>query len=407
MQGGRFAVCALSTLAACGDTLARPLESAPAGVAIEAGVADAGDVVRPCVTDQPLILVTTTPSNVSRPGAIDSAAPIDQYAPRPIGVRLTTLAGAPVGGCDVAWTPASGSGWVFPIARSTDADGRADAWWTAGPDAAQTVSVAVMDGQGGGSTVTIAGSTEPRRTRATRVYLEYPADAFDSYSVEVIPDLAPADARFGAVWTQSCGVGIDIDASGDGGAPTPRAFAFCWDSQAGATTVLDAAGGSCSPIADPGGARGTSCAQPYAWSLGQAYRFDLETSHVVAGHTDYAFYVTPVATGVRTRVVALRFAGEDQPRAAFSYLQDDAMGATCLETGQHAARFRNVKKIDGGVTSDVRTATFTRDYDVNANVICANYAYGISDDAFFLSTGAERVGPPLAPGSPPPTLNLP
>src|SRR5262249_37837333 len=133
MQGWWSAVCALSTLAACGHTVARPLVGAPSGVLVEAGSPDAGDVIRPCAIDQPLALVTTTPSNVSRPGALYSAAPIDSYAPRPIGVRLTTTAGAPVRGCDVAWTPAPGSGWVFPIARSTDADGRADAWWTARP----------------------------------------------------------------------------------------------------------------------------------------------------------------------------------------------------------------------------------------------------------------------------------
>jgi hypothetical protein len=407
MQSRWSAVCVASTLAACGDTLARPLFSAPAGVVVDAGDSDAGDVVRPCVTDQPLVLVTTTPSNASRPGALYTTAPIDPYSPRPIGVRLTTSAGAPVRGCDVAWTPSSGSGWVFPIARSTDADGRVDAWWTAGPDAAQSVSAAVTDGKGGGASVVIAGSTEPRRTRPSRVYLEYPVDAFDGYGVEMIPDLAPADARFGAVWTQGCGVGIDNDLQGDAGAPTSRAFAFCWDAQAEPTTVLDAAGATCGPIGDANGTHGTLCAQPFAWKIGEAYRFDLETSHVIAGHTDYAFYVTPVVTGARTKVVGLRFGSGDRPRAAFSYLQDDANGPTCLQSGQHAARFRNVTKIDGDVTSDVRTATFTRDYDPTANVICANYAYGVADDAFFLSTGAERVGPPFPPGAPPPTVTLP
>src|SRR6185503_8425908 len=104
-------------------------------------------------------LAATTATNLSRPGALYSDGPIEQYVPRPIGVRLTTTAGAPVRGCDVAWTPASGSGWVFPIARGTDADGRVDAWWTAGPDATETVTAAVTDGKGGGASVTITGTT--------------------------------------------------------------------------------------------------------------------------------------------------------------------------------------------------------------------------------------------------------
>src|SRR5689334_18117124 len=115
MQGRWSSVCAAAVLAACGDSVARPLVSAPAGVGIDAGLADAGDTIRPCTTDQPLVLTATTPTNVARPGALYSAAPIEQYAPRAIGVRLTTSSGAPVRGCDVAWTPAPRSGWVFPI----------------------------------------------------------------------------------------------------------------------------------------------------------------------------------------------------------------------------------------------------------------------------------------------------
>src|SRR5262249_27107811 len=153
--------------------------------------------------------------------------------------------------------------------------------------------------------------------------------------------------------------------------------------------------------------RGTQCGKPYPWNVGEAYRFDLETHHTVAGHTDYAFYVTPVSTSVRTKIVEFRFAGADRPSAAFSYLQDDASGASCLQTGRHAARFRNVKKIDGDIASDVMTATFTRDYDASANSICANYAYGVSGDSFFLSTGADRVGPPLPPFWPSPVIALP
>jgi hypothetical protein len=391
-------------LAGCGDTIARPLVGASSGVAVDAG---SDGPPRPCATDQPLVLVATTTTSVSRPGALYSDPPIEQYVPRPIGVRLTTTAGAPVRGCDVGWTPAPGSGWVFPIARGTDADGRVDAWWTAGPDPAQTVTAAVTDGKGGGASVTITGTTEARRTRPARVYVEYPVDAFDDYSVEVVPDLAPPDARFGALWTQPCGVGIYDDAPGDGGAPTPRAFAFCWDSQVEASTVLDLAGSTCEPIGAASGLRGTQCEQAYAWKTGEAYRFDLETRHTVAGHTDYAFFVTPVATNVRTKVVEFRFASAARPSAAFSYLQDDVSGATCLQTAQHAARFRHVKKIDGTVSSDVVTATFTRDYSASANTICANYAYGVADDAFYLSTGADRVGPPFPPGWPAPVIQLP
>jgi hypothetical protein len=268
------------------------------------------------------------------------------------------------------------------------------------------VSAAVSDGKGGGAFVTISGAAEARRTWPARVYLEYPVDSFDGYSVEVTPDLAPAGARFGAVWTQPCGAGIYNDIPGDGGVPSAGAFAFCWDSRAEASTVLDQADTTCRPIVDSYGGRGTQCSKPYAWSVGEAYKFDLETLHPVAGHTDYAFYVTPVATGVRTKIVEFRFGSADRPSAAFSYLQEGVTGASCLQTTRQAARFRNVEKLDGDVASDVLSATFTRDYDVSTNSICANYAYGASEGAFFLSTGSDRVGPPLPPGWPSPVIAL-
>ncbi len=396
------ALCWVAALASCGDTVARPLYSAGESIRV-----DAGSPAKPCFTDQPLVLATTTPSNVSRPGALYAAAPIEPYVPRPVTARLTTTAGAPVGGCDVTWTPAPASGWVFPIAASTDADGRVDAWWTAGPDAAQALRVSVSDGKGGGASMIMSGTTEPRGSRATRVYLQYPVDAFDAYSVEVIPEPAPQESTFGALWTLPCGAGLTSDPSGDGGPPVLRAFAFCWDSDMEATAVLDPSGSSCHPIGTAGTLQGTWCSQLYPWKAGEPYRIDLETRHALAGHTDYVFYVTTVASGERTKLVELRFGGGDRPSAAFSYLQGDAIAASCLETEQLSALFRNVTQIDNGLSTNLRAATFTRDYDAESNVICANYDYGTSDGAFLLSTGGMRVGPPRPPGWPAPTITLP
>jgi hypothetical protein len=418
LRGRLAALGVAAVLAACGDTAARPLYSAPSPIQIDGGSTDAGAKdagstdasdggTRPCQTDQPLVLVTTTPSNVSRPGAVYSDPPIEQYTPRPIGVRLTTAAGAPVRGCDVAWMPAAGSGWVFPVSQETDVDGRVDAWWTAGPNLSQTVRAAVTDGKGGGASVIIAGSTEATPTSAARVYVEYPADPFDGYSVEVVPQLAPVDARFGALWTLACGAGIDIASSSDGGPPASRAFAFCWDSNSVKTTILDVGVSSCHPISDPSGVRGTWCSQPYPWKVGDPYRFDLETQQVLTGYTDYAFYVTAVTTGERAKLVEFRFASADRPSAASSYLQPDAIGASCLEAARQSALFRNVKRIDANVASAIGTATFARDYDPSDNAICANYAYGTSEGAFFLSTGGDRVGPPYPPGWPAPVIALP
>jgi hypothetical protein len=399
---GSAALCGALALA-CGDTKAVPLYGASGPIRVDAGTDGAA---KPCLTDQPLVLVATTPSSVSRPGALSSAAPIEQYAPRPVGVRLTTAAGAPVGGCDVSWTPAPGSGWVFPIAQATDADGRVEAWWTAGADASQTLRAAVADGRGGGASVTMSAAAEPRRTRATRVYLEYPVDAFDAYSIEVIPEVASAGSAIGALWTRSCGAGLSSDFEADGGVPTPRAFAFCWDSNTEATSVIDASGSSCGAIASDNGTRGTQCAQPFAWKLGAPYRFDLETRHTIAGHTDYVFYVGTDGAD-RTKLVELRFGSDDRPSAAFSYLQKDPAAPSCLETERLSALFRKVTQIDADVAADVRAATFTRDYDVAANVICANYFYGVSQGAFMLSTGSDLVGPPRPPGWPAPSITLP
>ena len=400
-------LCLTATLAACGDTRAQPLYGAPSPIATEAGAADADDgAAHPCSTDQPLVLAATTTANVARPGALYAAPPLDPYTPRPIGVRLTTAAGAPVGGCDVAWTPAPGSGWVFPIGRSTDANGRVDAWWTAGPDASQTLRAAVMGADAGEVSITINGTAEPKRTSPARVYVQYASQTFDAFSVEVVPQVAGIDANVGALWTSSCGMGMSTDASSDGGPPTTLAFAFCWNSNADPTTVFDLATSTCGEIPGSPGS-GTYCTRPYAWKVADAYRFDLETRHVVAGHTDYAFYVASVATGERVKLVELRYGGGGRPSAAYSYLQNEDFAPSCLETELESALFRNVEKTDGDVTTAIGSATFTRDYDAMQNEICANYTYGVVDRAFFISTGADRVGPPRPPGWPAPILTLP
>jgi len=401
----------------CGDTEARPHYAAVSGpsgaggnvvtIADSAASADGPENdggIRPCATESSLVLETTTPSSVSRPGAVYSAAPLDQYWPRPIGVRLTTTLGNPLRGCEVQWTPASGSGWVFPIASATDADGRVDAWWTAGEDPSQSVTAKVALTDGGDNSVVMLGTTQALRTTAERVYIQYPVDPFDAYSVEVTPLLAPAAGFFGALLTSNCGAGLYISASNDAGAPEPRAFAYCWDSDSDVTTVIDAATTTCGPILRT---TGTYCTRAYSWKTNAIYRFDLETNQRISLHTDFAFFVTDSTTNERTKLVELRFGSADRPSAAYSYLQDNAFADSCLAAAQHATLFGHVTKTDRGVASEVKTATFTRDFDPSVNDICANYAYGVASGQFFLSTGADRVGPPRLPGSSAPVIVLP
>lgn len=437
--------CALA-IAACGDTAARPLylppqgtlpEAAPldsendgalrdagtldlfdggvaqdmgraeldVGISQDVGTLDAG-VPRPCSTDQPLSIMTSTSPNVGRPGALYAGPPLDPYVPRPIAVRLTTTAGAPVPGCDVTWTPATGSGWVFPNARATDSEGRVDAWWTAGESAMQSVTASVTDDKGGVTRVPIAGTVQARRTNPTRVYLQYPVDAYDGFNVEVVPQSAPADSSFAAIWTSQCGAGLDNVSANDGGQPS-RAFAFCWNANAEPTAVVDRAMSSCTAITSTNGQSGTFCSLNFAWQTGSAYRFELATRQPVAGHTDYAFYVTSIKTAERIKVTEFRYASGRLPNAASSYLQNDAPAASCLQTGQTAGLFREVHQIEADIASAVGSATFARDYDVDRDVICANYSYGTSGRAFSLSTGGMEVGTPRPPGWPAPVIVLP
>ena len=398
---------------ACGDTEARPLYAAPASVqarepgpdapgGVPGDASDARGTARPCTTDQNLVLGTSTPSSVARPGTVYSAPPLSQYWPRPITVRLTTATGAAVPGCDVTWVPGPGSGWVFPIAERTDADGRVDAWWTAGPDPSQTVQANVITADGGAVSTTLSGVAEAKRTESLRIYLDYAVDAYDSFSVEVVPVFVPSDSSLGVLWTPECGVSFANDFSADGGVFQPSVNAFCWDSNRDSATIVDAATSSCAFDGS-----GMYCSRPYAWKLGGTYRIDLSTKRTVTAHTDYAFFVTDVATGVETKLTELRYGGGNRPSSAYSYLKGFKDAPSCLFTAPVAARFGHVKKVDGATAADVKTASLSTAFDVDKERICANYTFGASENAFLLSTGGETVGPPVVPGGQAPTITLP
>ena len=357
--------------------------------------------------DNGLIVEVLTPTSWARPGAVFSQQLSADYEPRPVEVEIHSKAGAPLAGSDVLWTAAAGSGWVFPISSVTDAQGRASAWWTAGPDRSQTAQ-AKFGLTVGQITVTLAGVVQPAALSDAWVALRYNAADFDGFAVDMTPLEAPSTTRFAAMEFANCYATLGNRAT-DSAQLDPWASFVCRDVSGASVQVVDAAGSSCQPI-DPNAENDTGirCDQSYPWAVNATYEFESEIAYPVAGATDFTIYLTSLSSGERVTLATLRRSQQVRPQYCFSYLEDvRGTEPSCLDMPQRSVLLSNVRMRKGSIWTSITTARFDREYAVARGDICANYQYGTVDRSFLLSLGGERVGPPFVEGEPVPAVSLP
>lgn len=337
----------------------------------------------------------------------------DTHQPEPVVMRVTDATGAPVSGCDVSWETSPGSGWIFPTASSTDADGRVSAWWTAGDAAEQTVTARIEHVDGTTTEATAHGESTPHSTRSNSIHINYEVlDIYDAFSVDVTPVTFPPTTYYSAINFPGGYTGIQNTSSEDGPPPPENQYVIfsVWDVGSVEAVVVDAAGSTCTGFGGEG--TGARCMLQYPWEIGRAYRFELEVTYPVASRTDYAVWVSdatdPESLARRTHIATLRLGEHAEPWYASGFVEDWYVEASsCLDNPERTARFHHARYRRVGTWTDVRAATFGAVYNPWHNEICANYAYRAEGDAFVWSSGGLRVDAPLMGGDPRPRIALP
>lgn len=189
------AACALAlaaSLAACGGGSATPPEARAAVAPTAHALAAAAPQPQGGCPAGAVLAALTPDAGQARDGSVFSATLYDPtiesgnttHQPRKLKVRVT-LGGQPVQGCAVNWLPRDngnadkdGSGWVFPDAPTTDFNGIASAWWTAGRANRQTLDVGLRRADGSAAAVEIRGQSRGHVTRANSIHVSWktPAD---------------------------------------------------------------------------------------------------------------------------------------------------------------------------------------------------------------------------------------
>lgn len=173
---------------------------------------DSGIELSPCPEGSTLV-VETPDAGWARSGGVFSstlyqvvdlperpAGWVNSLRPSLLSARVFDVQGRPVPNCEVRWSTASGNGWIFPDAPTTDPQGRVRAVWTAGSAASEQVSLSMQPAGGTLETGTISGSAQPHRARSPSIHLNYAVpERWDLFSVDVTPLTFPTTTYYAAI----------------------------------------------------------------------------------------------------------------------------------------------------------------------------------------------------------------
>ena len=373
-----------------------------------------GEIVPSCPPETQLTLVDTPPL-FARYGTVFSSTLYtpnqeDTHQPVPVTVRAE-WAGEPVPGCRLQWAPGPNSGWVYPTAPETDAQGQIDAWWVAGDVPMPTVEVTTDSGMG----LTVTATAEPSpRTRTNSVHLNYGIDGpYDEVTVSVEPRTGPSSTYYSTLNWPGAYAGIQFD-DWNGRDMTMVLFSV-WDVDGRDAILVD--DGAANQVVEFGG-EGTGRSlrlrfppAEHGAITGLPDDYMLQTGHVYETHlqvtapaecddcTDYTVRFTDHTRGLGPIVLGtLRFGQRVVPDYAAAFVEDwlDRPGDHCLNSGERSAYFHAVRhRRGGGEWTEVNRARFTPNYVPGNNEICANYGARVEGQRFFMSSGGqtERIAP--------------
>jgi hypothetical protein len=386
------------------------------------------------------------------PVAYDDA-PVAWTEPAPpaaIVARVTSAGGEPVSACKVRFLAGHESGRVFPEATETGKNGEVLAYWVAGDESEQQVTVAFADAAGNVLSRTLAGkayahdegarSGEPEATTSAHpstVSLEYALpDSSRKLRVVLTPVTFPHHAFYSAVNIDGFFAGLQNTSESNDVTDVPDTervlIASVWNLAAGDAQLLySVQGAACGAHGqDLGGIR---CTLDAAWAgLGGSYVLELERTKLAMGDsvaayaelgyltepcanpdgcTDYSLFFGPAeAAGEPPRIVAYRYQSAEVASSFGSFIQSYSelpAQNSCLVAPSYEAIFQPFIQTSAGL-EPVALADFDASYSSWHNDVCANYAATVSAQGFRLSTGGPTaLGPPILPDEPSRPLELP
>lgn len=321
------------------------------------------------------------------------SSPNDTHQPQKIQVQVT-MNGKGLSGCNVAWIPKQGeqSGWVFPDAPTSDANGYVSAWWTAGSAASQSLDVSIQQKDGTIKSATIVGSASPHATRANSIHLSWSTPNWDKFSAEVTPITWEPTTYYEVI-------GIN---GGYTGIQSHQLLFSLWDVNGVSPVVIDKGSSKCSNFGGEG--TGIKCETAFVPKTNVTYRFEMEVADAPSSTQDYTVYFTDTSTNVRQKLATMRLPRPQTNAGAYGFVEDwGTEGSSCIDNKPRAAYFGNVKYLDhaSGAWVNVTKASGTAVYTPTHNEVCSNYSHAVEAGRFKLSTGGTSVGQPLnMPGGP-------
>ncbi|WP_373974238.1 DUF3472 domain-containing protein [Chitinibacter sp. SCUT-21] len=348
-----------------------------------------------CANGSSIVAITRS-AGVARMGSVYSSTLYDPnirseanntHKPQAIKVVVSN-GGKALAGCKVNWTPINGndSGWVFPLAEKTNAQGEVSAWWIAGKASAQQVRASIRLADGSSRETEITGQAFAHTTRANSIHLNWSSPLWNGFSVDVTPQSWAPTTYYSAINFPGGYTGIQ----------TNQLLFSLWDVNGISPTVIDKGIATCSNFGGEG--TGIKCYAPYKPQVNVTYRFELEVAATSDEKTDYTLYFTELPSGARTKFATMRYQAKVSPYGAAAFVEDWYEEKTsCLANTRRAAYFSNVKyrSPSTGQWTEIRKATGSAVYNQWHNEICSNYAFGTEQGRFWMGTGGEVVGQPL------------
>lgn len=278
------------------------------------------------------------------------------------------------------------NGWVFAESKTTDVNGKINAWWIAGNAEQQHISAHILRTDSSVSSAFISGRAYPLSTRSNSIHINWQSTVWDYFSVDVTPLTLPPTTYYSAINFPGGYTGLQ----------SGQYLFSVWDVNGVDAQIIDSGIACCTGFGGEG--TGAKCEVKMQPAVNNTYRFEIEVSYPVSNRTDYTLYFTDLSNGSRTRVAQLRYGQYVQPSGAAGFVEDWwHEGKSCLDTEERAAYFHQVRyKKGNNPLTTIKEATGSAVYNPWHNEICSNYQFSADGDKFLWSSGGQqRVGYPV------------
>ena len=311
-----------------------------------------------------------------------------------IQVTVTDAAGAPVANARYRWTTDRNSGWAFPAAGKTSAQGRISATWVAGWPGDGLLSLSVENTISALTTQIPTRSTGSANPPSGALYVNMHHDSTSAgYSIDITPLTEPQGTYYATIQWDGGYTGLQR-----GGSRYDRQLQFSmWNLPAfgDAQLVERGEGVVCRTFGGEG--IGQACELEYPWKVGSTYRFEI-TEQELNGGSAMTLHVTDLANSQRRFVGTLRFTRRARMRSFHMFVEDFWTRAEhCLAREIRSAAIRRAMILIHGEWQPVTVGQLGRartDPNNPGTPGCANVAGRTHAHGLEVIIGGEAVSDP-------------